>query len=774
MSRPPGPARSGARGLLLPGLVALTALAWASGPAPASAQQPSAADSAAGGIAGQVFSEMGARPLARALVVIETEADLHLAVTDARGRYALEGLPAGPHRVRVSAPGHEPLGVTVEVAPATVVHLDLSVPIEPIGMPAIEVLSHPSPDPVEDDVTRGSPGDPEVRALGTAPGVAGIGGAAAAGRRGSPGDPLDPASTLFVRGAASDLKLVLLDGAPVYAPFHLGGLAEAFIPDVLASARMYVGGAPARYDGGLSYVLDLTTRPGSTDRVRTGGAVDLIRSRARAEAPLGDRSSLLVAGRTLHGDPVRQVVGASLPYGYSDGLARLDLGLGEEVRLSATGFANRESIAISPSGGLRGAANWGNLAGSVRLETPLGDGEGRVTAAVGRFDTELPLRSDTFDVAAGVSLNRRVTAEYRTPMEDAEVAYGATYEHQEVELEARSVAGGGRRALARSVGELVAAFADATWHPSRQLRLAAGVRAGYYVTAGEARLAPRLSATWLLDEASSLSFTVGRFQQYVRAPETVLSGDLGGWTDPTDGEGSGRAMVSGSRSLDVAGASHFVLGLEHAASRDLRLGFEGFFKAFDHGRGLSDLRASGVDLWLDFTREEWQLWAGYSLAWAWTEGAGVDTASSGAGAASSDRFSGRQLLSGGLRAPLPSGLRLDLQLAHSSGLPFTSLPTTVDQGGLAVGGTTEFGDRDEPFLSGAPDGSYVRLDAEISRPLRTDLLGREMRLVPYVRVLNALDTRDALFYRFEGGDRLRPESLDAVPLLPVVGLAWEH
>ena len=62
------------------------------------------------------------------------------------------------------------------------------------------------------------------------------------------------------RGAAADLKLVLLDGAPVYAPFHLNGLLDAFTDGVLEDASLYIGGTPARYDGGLSYVLDLDVR----------------------------------------------------------------------------------------------------------------------------------------------------------------------------------------------------------------------------------------------------------------------------------------------------------------------------------------------------------------------------------------------------------------------------------------------------------------------------------------------------------------------------------
>ena len=52
-----------------------------------------------------------------------------------------------------------------------------------------------------------------------------------------------------------------------------------------------------------------------------------------------------------------------------------------------------------------------------------------------------------------------------------------------------------------------------------------------------------------------------------------------------------------------------------------------------------------------------------------------------------------------------------------------------------------------PALSGAPEDSYLRLDAEVSRRWVANLGDSPLVIAPYVRVLNALDRRDALFYR---------------------------
>src|SRR5690625_5222800 len=78
-------------------------------------------------------------------------------------------------------------------------------------------------------------------------------------------EPSDPTDLLYIRGAATDLKLVLLDGAPVYAPFQMGGLLSTFGASQIERAELFLGGAPSRYDGGLSYVLDIETRPRSEE-----------------------------------------------------------------------------------------------------------------------------------------------------------------------------------------------------------------------------------------------------------------------------------------------------------------------------------------------------------------------------------------------------------------------------------------------------------------------------------------------------------------------------
>ena len=750
-----------------PGMVAPDARVVRPAPSAQADARPLSQDTVGRTIHGRVLSEDTGTPLPYARVEVGSGAEVRATVADAEGRYVLEDVAAGRQRVRVSTLDHEPLEVFVEIPESGELALDLALRLDPVELRGITVISRPLPGtrlgPDGEPVARGSPGDPELRALEATPGVAEFG--LADGARSEPYiDPNDPESVLYVRGAASDLKLVLLDGAPVYAPFHLGGLLDAFQPGVLRSAWLYYGGAPARYDGGLSYVLDLRTRPGRIDGFHSSGALDLLGFGARIEGPVAT-GSFLAGGRVMHRAGTDGFTGEPLPYGYADALARLDIGLGAGHYLSATGFFNRESVDLAGVTLLDGPAYWGNTAGSLRYGGTVAGSEAEFVAALARFTTRLPVGVEAPGVAYGKSLRARLAANFTRRVGAVHLGYGASYDRQHIDYRAVEVSDSGSVWLHRQ-GEADAAgtYGEVIWEPARDLKVQGGLRANLFLSASRVRLAPRLSLLWQVSESSTLSVAGGRYYQYLRIPETILSGNLSdAWTDVLAGE---VGMYSPTASpLAVAGATHLAVGLTHIPRPSLRLGMEAFYKAFDGSPELEGLRASGIDLWIDFGDGPWAAWAGYSLAWAWSQ-RGEQTVT--------NRFSARHLLSGGLSAPLPSGVRFDARLASSYGIPYTPIPTGRTESAFPEADRETLQRGADRLLAGAPDGSYLRLDAQISRSWTARLFGSEIEIMPYLKLLNALDRRDALFYQFDAGHDLRPRSLQAVPLLPVIGIAWNQ
>ncbi len=102
---------------------------------------------------------------------------------------------------------------------------------------------------------------------------------------------------ISVRGGTIDQNLLLLDGAPVFTPTHLFGLFTVFTPDAVGGIDLYRGNIPARFGGRVSSVVDVQSRvPSATSPVIKGG-IGLVSSHLSLETPLGEKWSLLAAGR---------------------------------------------------------------------------------------------------------------------------------------------------------------------------------------------------------------------------------------------------------------------------------------------------------------------------------------------------------------------------------------------------------------------------------------------------------------------------------------------
>jgi hypothetical protein len=222
-----------------------------------------------------------------------------------------------------------------------------------------------------------------------------------------------------------------------------------------------------------------------------------------------------------------------------------------------------------------------------------------------------------------------------------------------------------------------------------------------------------------------------------------------------------------------------VVSLDQVLSPGVRLGLEGFVKDFSgvSGAAQDDLNASGVDIRVARDGERTAGWLGYTLTWFW--------ASDGLQATGTSPFEGRHVLSVGLTSRLSSRTGFRVRASYGDGLPFTSIPlfgSEDDQAATVPGGEerdqtifTNMGDNvmnQAPELAVGPDEGFLRLEAEIFGRWTPNFGGRPMELRPYLRVLNALNRRDALFYHFDPWRNSGPEPLANLSILPLVGLEW--
>jgi len=724
-----------------------------------------------GTVRGQVRSEQTGGPLPGA--VVEVVGAGLFSVADSAGRYVLRAVPAGRRVVRAVHLDHAALEVEVLVPADGELVLDFGLELRPVALPRVTAVAIAGRVGADDTAATpvGELGAAAIRALEATPGVAELGMAEAA--RAVPGeDPPGPSDVLFVRGASADLKLVLLDGAPVYAPFHLGGLVNTFDPELLRAATLHLGGAPARYDGGISYVLDLETRAPRRSAFHSAGSADLLAGRARVEGPAGDALAYLVAARAVHGFGARTFARAGLPYGYADGLVRLDADVGLAGSVGLTLFVNRESVGLD-SASLGGEpARWGNAAGSLRYRGAVGAADAEITAAFGSFEAALPLGGNKPVLAEGASRRARVAADFTLGAGGTALRYGTSFDRVWLRYAARPRAGGPGLA-AEAQGDVAGGYLDASWQAAPRLRLRGGLRADVYSLDPALRFAPRLAVTWTVTDRAALTLAAGRYRQYVR-----LSSPLGAPVQPVSPDDAEPPRSP----LAVASATHLAANLDQELGQGVRVAVQGYLKRFEgvpaagapaHLPGdLSDpvgqTRASGLDVWLRRNHGRLTGWIGYSLVWIWSRG---DAAPAGRAVA------GRQLVTAGVAAPLGAAGRFDLRFGYGAGLPYTAVPDVAAAEPPLGGAVTP--QLFSSYRRGAPDASplvppdapYLRVDAELSRTWTARVRGARVAITPYLKILNALDRRDALFYQLDGAtDELR--ALAALPLLPVLGVEW--
>lgn len=177
----------------------------------------------------------------------------------------------------------------------------------------------------------------------------------------------------YVRGGGADQNLILLDGAPVYNASHLLGFFSVFNSDALKDVKLYKGGSPAQFGGRLSSVMDIQMKEGNSKKLAVSGGVGLISSKLTIEAPIvKNKGSFIISGRRTYADlflkafknstdPQKINLSKSTLYFYDLNL-KANYRLGKKDRVFVSGYFGRDKFGFSDQFGF----DWGNITGTAR------------------------------------------------------------------------------------------------------------------------------------------------------------------------------------------------------------------------------------------------------------------------------------------------------------------------------------------------------------------------------------------------------------------------
>jgi hypothetical protein len=463
--------------------------------------------------------------------------------TDADGRFEIDALPPGPHRLSVSLTGYElsrrdllvhpgdaTVDLTIALTEGTTTYTEsLTVTPDPFRLPADPVVAGQVLGSADLLNLRGVLADDPLRAVQVLPSVA-------------TGDDLR--SEFTVRGSDFRHITFTVDGfATPYLLHTVRGVEDrgptgsvAMInSDVLEDVTLLNGGYPQRYGGHTGAEVDFRLRDGSRDRPIFHVAVSGTNASAVAEGPLGSshRGSWLVSGRQSYLDLiVHRLVSDAVSFGFSDAQARLSYDATARQRLTLTLLAGRSRFKNSPDQADAGDLSIGTNAsavavGSWRLTVGRAVVTQRALAARNHFSNEN---------SAGVDLDhgddRQVA--YRTdvstaltPALDGEA--GASAERLD-ESRWRQRFTSARQSLALlddySGGSTSSgAYVAARWRLTHAITLSPGVRADWWSLTGQSTSSPWLLGEWSLTPRTRLRASAGEYRQFADFDQVLgLSG----------------------------------------------------------------------------------------------------------------------------------------------------------------------------------------------------------------------------------------------------------
>jgi hypothetical protein len=771
--------------------------------AAASASPLSAAAQAA--VLGRVSGASG--PLAGATVTLQGAAAVSReARTGESGDYEIAALPPGRYRLTAELVGYTPVARDVQLSAGERARVDFRLAAATVLIEGLTVEGTADRDrerlrfATEPGVTarvvggetlKTLPGLAEadvLRAIELLPGVI---------------STSDFSSAFNVRGGSADQNLILLDGFPVFNPFHLGGLFSVFNSDAIARAELFAGGFGAEYGGRVSSVLNIETA-GAADSLEVVGGVSVLAARALVRVPLparlvgalgGERGSLLLSARRSYFDQILQPV-IDFPYHLTDLQGYGEVWLRGGGRVSVTGYAGADVLDLSdfsPPGDsddssvLRLRWNWGNRLVGVRWQQPVA-GQWLAETRLGHsaFSDRLGF-VDFAGVEFGSSIAQTsLRSELVRDWGSARLALGGSLDRMSYENFAR--AGGTEFFGSADQGVAGAAFASGLWRIGDTWLIEPGVRLDVWAASDGAYplLSPRFAVKRFLGPArdAAAKLTVGRYTQFLHS---LRNEDLPVSNDTWVLTGSGVPAVV-SDQVQV-GIEKFFGEQWHASAEAYWRGFQGtteFNIADDPNDPADDLlsgdgRSYGLDLFL--RRRAGRLTGWTSLSFLHARRTLPDPLTAGfqdlppvvTFAPIFDRTVDLDLV---VQYELPRRWDVGARWNFGSPIPYTR-PVSQYYAFRYSPLQAQF----EPDLGGGRSSLYVALggrNAERYPPYhRLDVTARRTfrpgwgTITPYLQVLNVYNRRNVLwyFYNYERVPATR-SGVSMFPVVPAIGMEF--
>jgi hypothetical protein len=750
-------------------------------------------------------------PLATAMVEVYAVDSSHAYArthTDSLGAYSFSRLSPGSYRLRVSSAGYGAREMEVLISGESPVEVDVALQHSTERLPDVRVFAADRGDQSFDDSAAARIAEQEVGsvlldgdALHADPALASADALESFSARGASISRDEAPTSLHVHGGAANENAVLLDGVPLFNPYHASGTLSAVEPDIISSATLHAGAPDAMFGDATGSFIELETSRSDSASLSTQGAYSGRTLRESIAMPLSAvHGSALISARGSTDAPLSDGHdGSASGIGFHDLFARTLVPL-RGGRLEAFAFHSGDRIGFdgrvehpefdgSPHPGPQvpvqpNALSWATGTDALRWSSgggsegdTQGDTQWELRAWRTRFDA-------LFDWAAATQLRSSyeqlgTSAQAQRHVRGVQLTAGVDATKLNIGYDVGTSSDATAAPLVLSGSPLIVSMnGEARWKAADHWSFALGLRDPIIAPSGRG-LEPRMSVRFAPTHRISLGVGYSRLHQYVQSlrNEESLVDALAGITLPVAAGSS-----ANGQQVPVARADQLIASFDARLTSTLALSALAYarrergivlvapvsaspFATTEFATGTAN--AKGLSLLLERTGDRVSGELAYTLS----------SVSRSAGATSyTPAFAATHTLSLGVGARVWRTTTLRAAASVNSGLPASVYadpiewaPYTPSSGSGDIAGSPQ-------HIVGGVDGvrlpPYLRLDLGVRREWELSLFGVGAHVAGSASVMNVLGRGNALGVIAPTTGSLQWLQLPARTI--EVGLEWRH
>ena len=479
---------------------------------------------------------------------------------------------------------------------------------------------------------------------------------------------VDGSAGFYVRGGGPDQNLILMDGVPMYNPYHLWGFLSTFNPDAINNIEITKGAFPARYGGRLSSVLDITLKDGNHQEWKKNLSFGILSARASVSGPLKkDVSTIFVSARRTVLDLLISPLAAERDkdeessykgqtgYYFGDINLKYTYKFSKKDRLYVSGFYSKDQakIAVDANDGflgetkLRETKGWGSSFVSARWNHLFNDKLfSNTTAYFSNYNYFSNTSTELNAIEDGNFPSSKNKSDYTSIINDFSIKQdyqyflnhrhhirfggGAIFHNFKPGVNSFSQIVDGQTTISSTADKTIKAsefslYAEDDFQLSDKLKINIGVHASALSVQDTSYTAiqPRFSARYLLNKKVALKIGYSKMTQYLHL---LTSGSL---TKSSD------LWVPVTKEIAPPNSTQYSIGSAFSIGENYGVEIEGYYKdmknLIDYKDGASFLittdgweekvesgegKSYGTEIFFQKKKGRLTGWAGYTLSWS--------------------------------------------------------------------------------------------------------------------------------------------------------------